>query len=59
MNFDWRWSLSEEGPGPLFIDTSDTWVAPTVVLEQLTAEEQQKKSATVKKTQGVGTLAFL
>jgi hypothetical protein len=56
MNFSWRLPLSENPIIAIFVDTSSDWVAPELTKEDLTSEEEARKTDVMKSTQKVRVL---
>jgi hypothetical protein len=53
MNFNWRLPLSEDPIIAFFVDTNSDWVAPELTKEDLTSDEETRKTALLKSTQKV------
>jgi hypothetical protein len=53
MNFNWCLPLSEDPIIAIFVDTNSEWVAPELPKEDLTSDEEVRKTAVLKNTQKV------
>ncbi|KAJ7354141.1 hypothetical protein DFH08DRAFT_955553 [Mycena albidolilacea] len=51
MNFNWRLPLSNDPIRVIFVDTNSNWVAPELLKEDLTSDEEITKTTTMKNTQ--------
>jgi hypothetical protein len=53
MNFNWRLPLSNDPIIAIFVNTNSNWVAPELLKEDLTSDEEITKTTTMKNTQKV------